>query len=348
MCSIGEAKKRMEADLPFFQAAPGEDLFVRLRELTYSGHKLKAVQVSASPFINWRSSKLDRQMSGLLEEWRSQGCHLVFFDHMPLSFKRKYGVEKLIRAREWRMAPECLYLRSFNSSCEVFEANGISGKYLSKQIVKKLSGHRTCLISSSDDLTELKSAAQYSLFAANNDKGEAIGYMKCFMADQKLHIKEWAAISPKAKPALWNKIRTLPANELILTLQESDSFPYQLKNPFLSSRQLPVFIGKIINLPDFMAVFPFNNAESPLYLRVTDSSLPANSGIYCIEDGKGRAVQSAGCRSVVSVESSILAALLFKSLNPGMLYGAGYINGSKHDVRLLEKTLPGEKPYCFL
>ncbi|MGP1907359.1 sterol carrier protein domain-containing protein [Metabacillus sp. JX24] len=338
----------MEADLPFFQGAPGEDLIVRIRELTYSGHKLKAVQVSASPFINWRSRKLDRQMKGLFEEWRNQGCHLVFFDHVPLSFKRKYGVETLISAREWRMTAECLYLRSFNSTCEVFEADGISGEYLSKQIVRKLSGHKTCLISSSGDLTDHMSVAQNSLFVANNDKGEAIGYMKCFLADQKLHIKEWAAISPKAKPALWNKIRTLPANELILTVQESDSFPYQLKNPFLSSRQLPVFIGKITNLPDFMAVFPFKNAESPLYLHVTDSSLPANSGIYCIDDGTGRAVQSAGCRSVVSVDSGILTAVLFKSLNPGILYEAGYIKGSAHDVRLLEKALPGEKPYCFL
>ncbi|MEK3804969.1 sterol carrier protein domain-containing protein [Bacillus sp. FSL H8-0547] len=338
----------MEADLPFFQGAPGEDLIVRIRELTYSGHKLKAVQVSASPFFNWRSRKLDRQMKGLFEDWRNQGCHLVFFDDVPLSFKRKYGVETLIGAREWRMAAECLYLRSFNSTCEVFEADGISGEYLSKQIVRKLSGHHTCLISSSDNLTDHKSVGQNSLFAAVNDKGEVIGYMKCFLADQKLHIKEWAAISPKAKPALWNKIRTLQVNEIVLTAQENDSFPYQLKNRFLSSRHIPAIIGKITNLPDFLAMFPFENEGSPLYLHVTDSSMPANSGTYCIEGGAGRAVRSDASKMGLYMDSGILAAALFKSLNPRVLFEAGYIKGSKNDMSLLEKILPRQKPHCYV
>lgn len=128
------------------------------------------------------------------------------------------------------------------------------------------------------------------------------------MASDALKIKELLAVDDNAANAALTALqRHFPERPLTLMRQASDAIA--------GGNLVSGGMMRIVNAEDALQAVAANHPETSLTVRLTDSLLPENSGVYTLGNGRLRVADSAadGRHIDLDINPQVLAAMLFSS-----------------------------------
>lgn len=115
-----------------------------------------------------------------------------------------------------------------------------------------------------------------------DEEGTPQGYIRYAKKGQTLSILDQVTLNVAAEQSTWEFIKTHRSNFTTVTglAAAQDSFGTQWDEPQFKQEILHDKMIRIVDVEEFLKVYPFNETASPLYLNVTDEFAPWNQGFY--------------------------------------------------------------------
>ncbi len=109
----------------------------------------------------------------------------------------------------------------------------------------------------------------------------------------------------------------------------------------------PYFMARIVDVAEFLRLYPFAPGVRPFHFVVTDPMAEWNTGIFSVAtDREGAAIvtdQPAG--RPVTLDIQTLSAMLMGYKRPSYLARIERLRTDKRTLRLLEEIIPDTQPY---
>ncbi|MDT3424952.1 putative acetyltransferase [Paenibacillus forsythiae] len=187
--------------------------------------------------------------------------------------------------------------------------------------------------------------------------GKPGGYILYDIEERVMTVHEMVHEDERARQALWNFIVNHDSmiDKAILTAPMDDMLPFLLPNPRIVQEIMPYFMGRIVNVEEFVRQYAFGRTgeQTRISVKLTDSYAPWNEGVWNLivtEDGRGMFTPSApeeNGEADLSCDIGSWTALLMGYRRPAELYGLGRIFGSENAVHRLDAVLPKRQTYLL-
>ncbi|WP_127608212.1 MULTISPECIES: GNAT family N-acetyltransferase [Paenibacillus] len=188
-----------------------------------------------------------------------------------------------------------------------------------------------------------------------DSSGRAAGYVMYQVKERVLKVHELVYLDHQARTALWRFLADHDSmiDRLTLSAPAEDDLAFLLDHPRIKQELSPTFMARIVDVPAFLAKFPFaSGVESTLLLRVEDTHAAWNNGVWRLSvDESGTAVvreadsASSGCLPFASCSIQTLAVLMLGYRRPALLHEIGRLQGTAEAVETLERLIPPRPVY---
>jgi predicted acetyltransferase len=195
---------------------------------------------------------------------------------------------------------------------------------------------------------------EYKTVIYYNDSNEASGYLLYKVKENTMDVQEMVFLTEDARRGLWNFIcqHDSMVEKVTIVTSEDDPLPYLLHNPKVKREVKPYFMGRIVDVHQFLKQYTFAKNES-LFLHVYDEYAPWNNGTFHIHDGDvayyPQNKDGSSCahppKRGLQVNISALSAMFIGSQRPFFLYEAGLITGNEKDVEKLEEMIQSKHSF---
>jgi len=165
-------------------------------------------------------------------------------------------------------------------------------------------------------------------------------------------IQEWAASTPTAQQRLANFVTKHGTTFQTFSYEAPSEAPLAdlLENPYtVHVTTTPYMMARIVLLHDFLKRYPFTGDIAPIRLAVTDTTLPANQGIWQLQVTHGQATLNrvtADLTGTSDLQLSIqqLTKALFGARNLASAWHYGQLTGDLAAAQRLDASLVHDKP----
>lgn len=195
------------------------------------------------------------------------------------------------------------------------------------------------------DLEELTCAIYY-------DKNHnAQGYVLYWISEEIFYIKEMVFVEEEARTGLWNFISAhfSMINKVVGNTYTDEPLAFLLEDGDIEENIKPYFMGRIVDIEQFISQYPFKRQESDVKLvfQLKDPLLDWNTGVFTLnvsKDGKG-ILTVGGNKADLMLDIQTLTTMLLGYKRPTYLHKIKRIICDKDIVCLLENLIERENPY---
>ena len=184
-----------------------------------------------------------------------------------------------------------------------------------------------------------------------DEEGTPQGYIRYVKKGQTLSLLDQVAFNIKAEQSLWEFIKTHRSNFTTVTglAAVQDSFGTQWDEPQFKQEILHDKMIRIVDVEEFLKVYPFNETTSPLYLNVTDKFAPWNQGIYEIHSHRvtKRTNEEVRRESCLEMDISSLSAYLAGYHDLNWYHYHKKARADKEVINKWDKAVPNESPRFY-
>ncbi|WP_066052855.1 GNAT family N-acetyltransferase [Robertmurraya korlensis] len=187
-----------------------------------------------------------------------------------------------------------------------------------------------------------------------NERGEYEGYLVYSVKNKEMEVIEIITKTHQAAVGLWNFIcqHDSMIEKVVITTSTYDLFPFYLKQPKQKIDVQPYFMGRIVNVEEFLKSYSFLPTSEKVFIHVNDEYCKWNIGTYLLTDDSITAYkikEDSVCTHPPKVGLQIgigaLTTILLGYKTVRDLYNLGEIMGSLEDVKKLERKIPELRPF---
>lgn len=297
-----------------------------------------------------RNGMVKQLLAHVLNHMKENGQMLSYLHPFSVPFYRKFGWEVAFDKKHYTIPVEALkqkwnaagYVRRTQMDIELFHS-------IYTDFAKQFNGPLT-----RDEKwwKQRVLAKDAMMVVCYDDNNRAEGYLFYSVKDRVFEVEELVYRSLNGRKLLLNFIANHDSmvKEVKLTVPEKDKLPLLIGEPRFKQTVEPYFMARIVDVPGFLASYPFNEdlPDATLLLHVEDCFLPENSGSYeiTVENGGIRIAQSdTNRREGIHCNVQELTSMLLGYRRPQELAEVGLIHADTHTLEIIEKLIPVSQTY---
>ncbi|WP_082195482.1 GNAT family N-acetyltransferase [Bacillus testis] len=198
----------------------------------------------------------------------------------------------------------------------------------------------------SEGEVDLQSAIYY------NEDGLPFGYMYYRIVDEIFYIDEIIYLDDEARRGLWNFISAHISMVYYVYGKTCvyEPIAFLLEDSEIKQTIAPYFMGRIVDVEEFLAKFPFKPAAGKrVAMTIDDPLLEWNRGTFNLiwdEEGKLEITRVADGGKAIKLSIQTLTTMMLSYKRPEFLWKIRRITGDEESIALLEAIIPDEEP-CF-
>ncbi|MBM7703348.1 GNAT family N-acetyltransferase [Metabacillus iocasae] len=304
-----------------------------------------------------RLGYVNKLMIHSLKEMKRCGQLISYLHPFKVSFYRKYGWELIADQKKYQIKKEDLTPLS--------QASGFIKRACIEQDTEQLN-HIYELYAKQYNGMLKRSQKWWRSFAEDksihyvmyfNSMNEPLGYLMYSIKDKKMKVEEFIAIEIDGTKALWNFIcqHDSMIEEVEIVVPANDLLAYMLQNPQIEQHVHPYFMGRIVDVENFLLQYPLKKIEQPLFIHLYDAHAEWNNGTYLIKNGQVKLYQkgneASSCahppKRGIQLDIQTLTCVLMGYKRVDELVRIGRIQGEKEETELL-KELMTQRDTAFL
>lgn len=182
-----------------------------------------------------------------------------------------------------------------------------------------------------------------------NANDEPIGYVLYWIEEDTFYIKDFIYLNQEARKGLWNFISA--HFSMIDTvkgyLYTGEPIAFLLEDSRIKESIEPYYMARIIDVEEFLKIFPFVGIAKPFHFVITDPIAEWNNGVFgvdCSNEGE-TIISREAIGSPVITDIQTLTALLFNYKSPSYLAKIERLKTDKATLRILRSIIPNEQVY---
>ncbi|HWO95482.1 MAG TPA: GNAT family N-acetyltransferase [Bacillus sp. (in: firmicutes)] len=222
-----------------------------------------------------------------LKQMKEKGQILSYLHPFKVSFYRKYGWELIADKSSYELSKE--HLVPFQSVKGRIKRINIESEWeLLNNVYEQFSRLYNGMLERNEFwwLHHVQSPG-YHFVAALDEQQQIVGYIMYKIENKLLEVEEFISLNEQAFKILWNFIcrHDSMVNQLSLRWAGDESWLFLLDNPSCKQTSLPYFMGRIVDVPAFLELYPFKKEKHSVFLHLHDEHCPWNNGTYHIING---------------------------------------------------------------
>ncbi|MED4452738.1 enhanced intracellular survival protein Eis [Metabacillus fastidiosus] len=300
----------------------------------------------------WPEARRNKKVASLIEkslEWMNrEGFSLSYLHPFSIAFYRKFGWELICSKKNLTIKKVDLqFLAHSDGSMKRLEKEEAI-PVLNTIYEKFMQENNSMLVRTNSWWKETTIKDDYTIAVHYNEENEADGYILYKIENRLFSCEEVVSLTEKAKKAIWNFVcqHDSMVDEVSWMTYEDDPLPYYLANPRVKTEIHPYFMGRIVNVEQFLREYPFVFKDNKrLILHVYDPICEWNNGTFFIEESGVKVFQkeSGACvhkpRKGLQVDIGSLTSILLGYVYPTSLYKGGKVTGEYEEAVKLEQMI---------
>lgn len=286
-----------------------------------------------------------------LIEMRENGQIISVLHPFSYGFYRKYGWELFSDFSVIHLTkPDLIYSENVSGYVKRFSADSyneyikdienIYDRYTQKYIGMFVREHNWWIEAV---IKDFHTAVYY------NQMNEPLGYLIYNMQNSKMFVKEFIPLNHEARKGMWNFIcqHDSMLKEIEIWAEVNDPLLFTIINPKVKVEQIAFPMARIVDVPAFLQVYPFNwqSLECQIILNIVDEYAPWNNGTYTVRPGKtSNVLADSSEEEGLTMSINTLSTLMLKYKSASELHEFELIKGNMHDACKLDNILPNKKP----
>lgn len=179
--------------------------------------------------------------------------------------------------------------------------------------------------------------------------GDPKGYIFYWVENDTFYIKDMIYLNQEARFGLWNFITAhfsmiynvkgnLYVNEPIAFLLEDGQIKETIE---------PYYMARIVDVKEFLKVFPFIGTVKPFHFIVSDPVAEWNNGVFGVRATKEGSIEIVDepVGNPVELDIQTLSTMMMSYKSPSYLSKIERLKTDKKTLQLLENIIPDEAPY---
>ncbi|WP_339230495.1 GNAT family N-acetyltransferase [Oceanobacillus sp. FSL K6-2867] len=294
-----------------------------------------------------RNGMVKQLLAHAIKHMKKNGQMLSYLHPFSVPFYRKFGWEVVFNEKHYTIPMEALkrkwdaagYVRRTTVDIELFHS-------IYTDFAKQLNGS---LVRDEKWWKQRVLAKDMMMSVCYDDNNRPEGYIFYNVKDRIFEVKELVYRSLNGWKLLLNFIANHDsmAKEVKMTVPENDMLPLLIGEPRFKQAVEPYFMGRIVDVPNFLKSYPFNEdlPDATLLLHVKDHFLPENSGSYDINVEKGsirifRSDSDTYKTEGIHCDVQQLTSILLGYRRSHELAKIGLIQADTNTLDILEKLIP--------
>lgn len=189
-------------------------------------------------------------------------------------------------------------------------------------------------------------------FAMSIDsKGNLQGYIRYVRKGQSLIVLDQVTLNVEAERSLWEFIKTHRSNFTTVTglAAAQDSFGTLWDEPQFKQELLHDKMIRIVDVEQFLTMYPFKEHTEKLYLNVTDVFAPWNQGFYEISSHRVKKVtkDKIPTGKCLKIDISSLSSYLSGYQYLKWYHYHGKAEGNEQILKDWDQAVPKERPQFY-
>jgi predicted acetyltransferase len=292
-------------------------------------------------------------LTAALQEMAAKQIPLSYLAPFSYAYYRKFGYEQVFNHTQHTMAAHDLPVIKPHDLSGTITRYGNEGLVLINDFyAAQPINQRGGMIRSDWWLHYLTLKHAWSVAIYRNADQQIEGYLIYDRQATTFAIQEWAASTPTAQQRLANFVTKHGTTFQTFSYEAPSEAPLAdlLKNPYaVHVTTTPYMMARIVLLHDFLKRYPFTGDIAPIRLAVTDTTLPANQGIWQLQVTHGQATLNrvtADLTGTSDLQLSIqqLTKALFGARNLASAWHYGQLTGDLAAAQRLDASLVHDKP----
>ncbi|PEP55382.1 GNAT family N-acetyltransferase [Bacillus wiedmannii] len=297
-----------------------------------------------------RSGYVKELLQHSLQTMKNDGYTVSMLHPFAVSFYRKYGWELCANLFVCHMTKSDLVMKKqvngtvkrFNKENHPEEVEKIYETFAERFSGMLVRDEKWWLQAVYDDLT----------LAIYSDKNKtAAGYMLYKIEKNKMTVEEFVPLHNEARNGLWNFIcqHDSMIKELEMTVSENEPLLYTLKEPRVKAEIKPYFMGRIVDVEQFLKKYElnWNNAQQELILHITDSFAPWNNVSVRLANHEITIMKEETIDKGIKLDINALSTIMFGYKRPLQLKELEFISGSEEEIRAFEDIVPVREAFIY-
>ena len=175
------------------------------------------------------------------------------------------------------------------------------------------------------------------------------GFLLYWVEEDVFHIREMVYLTQEARKGLWNFIRAHYSmiDAVKGHIYTGEPLAFLLDESQIQETIEPYFMARIVDVAQFLRLYPFEGSIRPFHFVVTDPRAEWNNGIFSVAtDREGTvSVTDEPAGKAVELDIQTLSAMLMGYKRPSYLARIERLHTDKRTLRLLEEIIPDGQPY---
>ncbi|GIO23079.1 enhanced intracellular survival protein Eis [Oceanobacillus sp. J11TS1] len=358
-----EQKKKEKENETVWGWMEGENLAAKVHiiplETRIHGKVMKTGGISS--VATWpeyrRKGAVRKLLLHAIGEMKKEGQIISYLAPFSVPFYRKFGWEMTINEMQFTIPMD--RVPRFKDTSGYVRRLKKGEESILKDVYQEYTKQYTGMLVRDDHWWEHKifSKEQLTTVISYDDEGNADGYIRYKVRDNKMDIDEWVAVTPNSKKRLLQFIANHDsmAKEVHITLPDDDLLPLFLEEPRAKQEQEPYFMTRIVDVEAFLKMYPFltrGNREGVYTIQVKDEVFEDNSGFYHIHFQNGShqiekmEAPSNRIHTTASMTIQQLAMVLLGTQTMEQLYQLDFVSGDMDKIVKLDQYIPKKRhPY---
>ncbi|MDQ0244020.1 putative acetyltransferase [Bacillus fengqiuensis] len=222
-----------------------------------------------------------------LKQMKKDGHVLSYLHPFKVSFYRKYGWELIADKNYYELSKE--HFVPFQSVNGMVKRVNIEKEWeVLNNVYEQFSQLYNGMLKRNKFwwLNHVQSSG-FHFVAALNEHQQVVGYMMYKIENKIFEVEEFIPLNEQAFKILWNFIcqHDSMVNQLSIRWAGTEAWLFLLDNPYCKQTTFPYFMGRIVDAPAFLKLYPFKEGEHSVFLHLYDEHCPWNNGTYHIKNG---------------------------------------------------------------
>lgn len=182
-----------------------------------------------------------------------------------------------------------------------------------------------------------------------DEKDIAQGYFFYWIDEDIMYIKDFIYLSEDARIGLWNFIGAhfSMIEKLIGTTFSNESIAFHMKDSAIKEVIEPYYMARIVDVENFLKLYPFKKIDKPFHFVVSDSVVEENNGVFSIskDNAEKIVVEKEAIGEAITLDIQTLTSMLMSYRKVEYFYQYNYLKCNQEALEILKDAIYETTPY---
>lgn len=186
-----------------------------------------------------------------------------------------------------------------------------------------------------------------AIYYDENDKAQ--GYILYWIDEDIMYVKDFIYLTTEARVGLCNFIGAHYSmiEKLVGTTYRNETIAFHMKDSAIEEIIEPYYMARIVDVENFLKLYPFKKIDKPFHFIVSDSIVEENNATFSIsKDNQDKIVISTqALGQAIKLDINTLTSMLLSYRNVDYYYKYNYLDCNEDALKILKDSLYETTPY---